>query len=144
MRTMNNLFCEFTPMSNNKLLVCKDCGTVIQLRDKNKKFMCKSKIEELSAQKNSGVKFVRTESVPYPSGYSSQTNNTNEQKQCSQKQIDNRLEVCRDCDFYQNNTCLKCGCSLSRDRVFMNKLYWADQSCPIGKWGPVEPEVSTE
>jgi hypothetical protein len=66
--------------------------------------------------------------------------NTTEQqgKPCSQEQIDARLAICQGCEFYKNNSCLKCGCALSRDRNYMNKLYWADKSCPIGKWGPVE------
>ncbi len=59
-------------------------------------------------------------------------------KPCSQEQIDARLAICQGCEFYKNNSCLKCGCALSRDRNYMNKLYWADKSCPIGKWGPVE------
>jgi hypothetical protein len=59
-------------------------------------------------------------------------------KPCTQEQIDTRLEICKGCEFYKNNSCLKCGCSLSRDKNYMNKLYWADKSCPIGKWGPVE------
>ncbi len=64
--------------------------------------------------------------------------NNNSENQCSQEQIDARLEICKTCEFYQNNSCLKCGCSLSRDRNFMNKLYWKNKSCPIGKWGSVE------
>jgi hypothetical protein len=57
---------------------------------------------------------------------------------CTQQQIDERLSICKSCEFYENETCLKCGCSLSREKNFMNKLYWADKSCPIGKWGPVK------
>jgi hypothetical protein len=62
---------------------------------------------------------------------------SNNANHCTQDQIDNRLSICETCEFYKNNTCLKCGCSLSRERNFMNKLYWKDKSCPIGKWGPV-------
>ena len=58
-------------------------------------------------------------------------------KQCSEEQINERMNICQGCEFFQNNTCLQCGCALSRDKVYMNKLLWADQSCPIGKWGPV-------
>lgn len=64
--------------------------------------------------------------------------NTSPENQCSQQEIDNRLSICQSCEFYKNNTCLKCGCALSRERNFMNKLYWKDKSCPIGKWGSVE------
>jgi hypothetical protein len=67
---------------------------------------------------------------------SQQTANKNK-KQCSQEQIDQRMEICKGCEFYKNNTCLKCGCALSRERNYMNKLLWADQSCPVNKWGPV-------
>ena len=58
-------------------------------------------------------------------------------QQCSEDQINERMNICQGCEFFQNNTCLQCGCALSRDKVYMNKLLWADQSCPIGKWGPV-------
>lgn len=64
--------------------------------------------------------------------------NTDMSNHCTQEEIDSRLSICQTCEFYKNNTCLKCGCSLSRERNFMNKLYWKDKSCPIGKWGPVE------
>jgi hypothetical protein len=62
--------------------------------------------------------------------------------ECSQEQIDSRLAICQQCEFYQDNSCLQCGCVLSRDRTYMNKLYKADQSCPIGKWGPIPSDVS--
>ncbi len=58
---------------------------------------------------------------------------------CSQEQIDIRLAICKGCEFYENNSCLQCGCILSRDKNYMNKLYRADQSCPVGKWGPIMP-----
>ena len=35
----------------------------------------------------------------------------------------------------QNSQCLVCGCNLSRKKIFMNKLAWADQECPLSKWG---------
>jgi hypothetical protein len=27
-----------------------------------------------------------------------------------------------------------CGCAISNKKIFLNKLAWADQECPIGKW----------
>jgi hypothetical protein len=58
-------------------------------------------------------------------------------KQCSEEQINERMNICQGCEFFQDNTCLQCGCALSRDKTYMNKLLWADQSCPVGKWGPI-------
>jgi hypothetical protein len=55
-------------------------------------------------------------------------------KQCTQEQIDARMDICKGCEFFKDNTCMKCGCALSREKNYMNKLLWADQSCPIKKW----------
>jgi hypothetical protein len=65
-------------------------------------------------------------------------NSLENKPKCSQEQIYERLAICNSFEFYENNTCLKCGCALSREKNFMNKLYWPDKSCPIGKWGPVK------
>jgi hypothetical protein len=56
---------------------------------------------------------------------------------CSQEQINNRHKICIQCDFYdiKNQECLQCGCNISNRRIFLNKLAWADQKCPIDKWG---------
>jgi hypothetical protein len=56
---------------------------------------------------------------------------------CTDEQIHKRYSICNSCEFFKNNTCTKCGCSLLRERVYMNKLAWADQACPVGKWGPI-------
>ena len=66
------------------------------------------------------------------------TKDDSDRIKCTQKQIDERLAICKQCEFYENEVCLKCGCSLSREKNFMNKLYWPDKSCPIGKWGPID------
>jgi hypothetical protein len=33
--------------------------------------------------------------------------------------------------------CSVCGCNINTKKIFMNKLAWADQECPIGKWGKI-------
>ena len=55
---------------------------------------------------------------------------------CTQEQINTRFKVCLDCDSYDqnHNTCLACGCNINKKRMFLNKLAWADQKCPLGKW----------
>lgn len=54
----------------------------------------------------------------------------------TQEQIDHRFNICLSCDSYDshNKECLQCGCSINQKRIFLNKLAWADQKCPIGKW----------
>lgn len=58
---------------------------------------------------------------------------------CSDEEILRRHDICVGCEFYDNSSCTKCGCPVKRDRQFISKLAWADQSCPVGKWGPVPP-----
>lgn len=54
----------------------------------------------------------------------------------TQEQIDFRMNICEQCEMFDSNNsqCLVCGCNLSRKKVFMNKLAWADQACPLDKW----------
>jgi hypothetical protein len=43
-----------------------------------------------------------------------------------------RLAVCRTCEFFRDNQCLKCGCRLAGDVIA--KARWASESCPEGRW----------
>lgn len=60
----------------------------------------------------------------------------------TQEVIDKRYSLCTSCEKYDsiNRICNVCGCNISNKRIFLNKLAWADQSCPINKWGPVNNE----
>ena len=53
----------------------------------------------------------------------------------SDEEILRRHDICRGCEFLKHNSCMKCGCPVNRDKKFMSKLSWADQECPVGKWG---------
>ncbi len=59
---------------------------------------------------------------------------------CTEEEIAQRFEVCTTCDLFQahedSGVCThpSCGCNLNRKQVYLNKLAWADQACPIGKW----------
>lgn len=59
------------------------------------------------------------------------------------EQVEARLAICRECEFYdaERVRCRKCGCGLAGD--LLGKATWAEQSCPVGKWGPVEPGEAT-
>lgn len=47
-----------------------------------------------------------------------------------------RYGICCGCDFFDDTTsqCLQCGCNIKTKKIFMNKLAWADQKCPLNKW----------
>lgn len=47
-----------------------------------------------------------------------------------------RYGVCCGCEFFddEKSQCLQCGCNINTKEIFMNKLAWADQKCPLNKW----------
>ncbi len=55
---------------------------------------------------------------------------------CNQKQISNRLDICLSCEDFSKeySMCNICGCNITDKKEFFNKLAWADQECPVGKW----------
>lgn len=55
----------------------------------------------------------------------------------SQEQINSRYKICLSCDSFDkiNSQCMECGCNINNKKIFMNKLAWADQECPLDKWG---------
>jgi hypothetical protein len=54
----------------------------------------------------------------------------------SKAQIQERYSICISCEKYnkERSECMVCGCAISNKKRFLNKLAWADQECPIGKW----------
>lgn len=54
----------------------------------------------------------------------------------SQKLINSRYAICIACDMYnkEDKICSHCGCNISSKKIFLNKLAWKDQKCPIDKW----------
>lgn len=58
--------------------------------------------------------------------------------EATEEEREERLSVCRTCEFWNQaafgggGRCSKCGCSTQL------KLKRASESCPIGKWGPIE------
>jgi len=55
---------------------------------------------------------------------------------CSQQKIIERYRICDTCEFFNRSKkeCGVCGCNVNTKRQFFNKLAWADQECPEGKW----------
>lgn len=61
---------------------------------------------------------------------------------CNKKQISERYRICLRCDKFNKtkSICNVCGCNLSNRKEFMNKLAWADQECPEGKWYKIDSQ----
>lgn len=54
----------------------------------------------------------------------------------SDEEVARRFAICQGCEFFDGKACAQCGCPVNRERAYLSKLSWADQSCPVGKWGP--------
>lgn len=61
----------------------------------------------------------------------------------SNRLIQHRYNICKGCEFFHPldrpakeilAQCNYCGCNLSNKKIFLNKLAWKDQKCPINKW----------
>lgn len=57
-------------------------------------------------------------------------------RKVTEEQYKDRLTVCSQCDFQDNDRCkhMSCGCVLSK------KARWRSENCPMGKW----PEIPKE
>jgi uncharacterized paraquat-inducible protein A len=64
----------------------------------------------------------------------------------TQAEIIDRWIECQKCKEFnsEKSECNICGCSLSVKSKFLNKLAWADQECPIGKWSKIKRETNNE
>jgi len=65
---------------------------------------------------------------------------------CNQQQLKERLEICQACDQFDGQHCQICGCRCGAGHGFLNKLSWADASCPDPrgpKWGSVSGSSSS-
>ena len=57
----------------------------------------------------------------------------------TQSEILSRYSICLDCSEFNKikSECNICGCSINKKSKFLNKLAWADQECPLGKWSKI-------
>lgn len=62
------------------------------------------------------------------------TANTSANSLCTREQIDKRYNICASCPHFKNGTCALCGCPLTKERDFINKLAFKREECPEGKW----------
>lgn len=57
--------------------------------------------------------------------------------QASDEEVARRFAICQTCEHYDGKACRHCGCVVVRERKFLSKLSWANEKCPVDKWGPV-------
>jgi hypothetical protein len=111
---IDNIFCNFIKIDN--IYECSKCGNRISFTDYDDPpmFPCRSPLLKNSSEVPSNIHSM------IPSS--------------SLELIEKRYSSCLSCEFLQNNTCTKCGCNITRDRNYMNKLANESETCPIAKW----------
>ncbi len=158
---INNIFCEFedTNMSFNdkKVYVCKNCGIKLTLSDPYVKMLCFAKKKILEDAVNpysdqfmdgftdsntmiqAAFNKITEKSVPSEEVFDQIQKQLEEPQNqdsnlCSKEQIDERMSICQKCEYFKDNSCLLCGCTVIRDKNYNNKLAKKNQHCPIFKW----------
>ena len=58
----------------------------------------------------------------------------------TQDEINTRYDICIGCSSFDHkeSQCNECGCNINKKKIFMNKLAWADQHCPLNKWDKIK------
>lgn len=157
----NGTYCDLeltgTYFNNKPLYKCNYCGLTVGLENTNTKILCFKKMEEISNKIHSIHTGQNNRTIhstdPQKSlediisdqltdeakdrerlirEHSHQTQNID--NICSEEQIQQRLTICNSCEYYKNDSCLLCGCTVVREANYKNKLAHKDQKCPAGKW----------
>lgn len=60
-----------------------------------------------------------------------------------EEQILARFEICKGCEYFTGLKCTQCGCCTNTRAGLLNKLAYATEACPEGKWGEVDDTPKT-
>lgn len=154
---INSTYCDLKPLNsyfNDKpLYKCEYCGLTVGLENPDTQILCFKKMEDITnlvhnthinnSDKNTNNIFHINNTTSLKDNIlqkieqdskineSTTANNSNI---CSEEQIEQRLSICKTCEYYKNDSCLLCGCVIVRDANYKNKLAHKDQKCPADKW----------
>lgn len=120
MTKTNNIFCEFTYIGDNNY-ICPKCNLRITINDQNPEppmFPCSAIFETQNIQDIKDLASNAIENIIL----------------CEDAEVARRLSICKNCEYYSNNVCSKCGCLLMNTKAFAGKLSQKEQACPINKW----------
>lgn len=125
------MFCEFSTQDGG-LYICNKCGLKLFSSDGNAPiFICKYHTSQM--QKEPIPSFVER-----IKNFAKATADHlgNGCKLASDDTISQRYSTCQNCEFFIKQSCSKCGCPIFANKKYISKLSWAEQSCPVNKWGP--------
>ena len=129
----SSIFCEFDQIDMDNY-VCNKCGMRVYSEDGPPPMVCYA----INASSDAPETELSVIDKIKNFAKATQSHILSGAKLCTDEQIEQRYEVCIKCPYFMDNTCDKCGCPLYRNKKFISKLSWADQACPIGRWGKEE------
>lgn len=135
------LKCDCVPAEAGFLCTCQ-CGQVIRSDKPDVFHVCQVGIRQASSRLSAAAQKDALKRTDAPSFLQKAKNFAIATAQhvaagmpmASDEEIIRRHDICMACEFFKDNSCSKCGCPVYRDKKFISKLAWADQSCPVGKW----------
>lgn len=156
----NTAYCDLelqdSTFNNKPLYKCSYCGLTVALENPDTKIMCFKKIEDITHKihqnhtgdfdskppmhisGNQNLSDVLLEEAKKDAIKNNENPGQNiAAKMCSDKEIEDRLAICNSCEYFKENSCLLCGCTVIREANFKNKLAYKNQKCPADKWGPI-------
>lgn len=125
----DNIFCNFIEIDYSTY-ICEFCEVIVRSEYGPPFLPCSARIlNDRTNQHGMPTKiknFTKSLVRHVPSG----------SRLCSDDTIQKRFDICKLCELFdaKKSVCKECGCSLKATHNFLNKLAWADEECPIGKW----------
>lgn len=120
------MFCEFIQIDYDRY-ECSRCGFVLESLDNNKPVWPCSGIKVSSSEPELIDKIKN-----FASSLASHAKNSF--TLASDEKIQNRFNICSQCEFFKDNSCSQCGCPINRHKNYISKLSWDSEKCPIDKW----------
>lgn len=134
MNISNDIFCQFKT-EDNLNFECINCGLKIRSESEQATmpvFVCRKPMQRKEGEDVSFVQKLKNFAK------ATADHVKNGMPMCTEEQIIERHNICLKCEYFKDDTCSKCGCPLIRTKQFVSKLAWADQECPVGKWGKIQ------
>jgi hypothetical protein len=147
------MYCEFEDtgevFNNKKIYKCVNCHLKVALENPKTSIICFHYVKQELDQSLAKLNFDQNKNSKSPEDVVSQfidktsnivLNNTESQTNtslCSEEQIQERMNICKACEYFKDNSCLLCGCVVTRSKTYQNKLANKQASCPDNRWGPI-------
>lgn len=157
------MYCEFEDTGeifhNKKIYKCINCNLKVALENPNTSIICFHYVQQEVGQSLTKLNFDQSKYNIMPENKVSEfldkqidsmlkttlsglnpivgSNPDENSLLCSEEQIQQRMNICKSCEHFKDNSCLLCGCVVTRNKSYQNKLANKQASCPDNRWGPI-------